>query len=120
LSSKEIENITTCKPEAIELALLKIRAAIFDVKKNGGPRPATSVSPKLPGREKPVNVLTKNQPIFPPQRAVQREVTKDDIIFQLKDTIEATEAKMNKLHQILNVLDQKIATLEERGDRLGI
>ena len=46
--------------------------------------------------------------------------SKDDVILELKETIEVLEAKMNKLHQILNVKDEKIRILDERMIRLGI
>lgn len=43
----------------------------------------------------------------------------DDVILQLKETIEVLEAKMNKLHQILGVKDEKIRILEDRMNKLA-
>ena len=42
------------------------------------------------------------------------------MIYEYRDTIETMETKMNKLHQILNVKDEKIRILEERIERLGL
>ena len=48
------------------------------------------------------------------------EVNKDDIILELKESVEILEKKINKLNQMLKIKDDKIRILEEKLFQFGM
>ena len=50
----------------------------------------------------------------------ETEASKDEAIVELRDTVEILEQKLNKMHQMLKVKDDKIRILEEKLFQLGV
>lgn len=113
VSRADIEKIINAMPQAIERVLNVVKQRIEEYKE------ARSEEPII--EERPV-VGSKKTKAIEPKAIVQNSALKEkeQIIQELKETIEIMENKINKLEQLVKLKDSKIQILNNKLAAAGI
>jgi arginine utilization protein RocB len=114
ISRSDVEKIVNSAPQAIEKVLAVVKQRIEDFKDTRADEPA-------PIEEKP-QIMSKKAKLpdnkVPVQNSALKE--KEQIIQELKETIEIMENKINKLEQLVKLKDSKIQILNNKLAAAGI
>ncbi|CAG9316889.1 SPEF1_3 [Blepharisma stoltei] len=106
---RAINDIVNCVPEAIEkvLKIFKEKIEIYLAKN----KPRNSISPKLKNNgDRP-----RDDEVLPSEL-----IEKEEMIQQLRETIEVMELKIKQLEEICEIKEDKIADLEKRSQEAGL
>eukprot|EP00826_Nyctotherus_ovalis_P015982 TRINITY_DN14595_c0_g1_i4.p2 TRINITY_DN14595_c0_g1~~TRINITY_DN14595_c0_g1_i4.p2 ORF type:complete len:135 (+),score=54.41 TRINITY_DN14595_c0_g1_i4:688-1092(+) len=124
LEKSEIERIITCAPDAIEPVLKLMKERIEVWKERGLDYIVERTSPKVShgGTRSEIKAGSRMSPRTQKfgMNEVRSQVSaellaeKDDIIRELKDTVEILELKIKKMEQLLHLKDEKIQTLSAK------
>ena len=114
VSRADIEKIVNAMPQAIEKVLNVVKQKIEEYKEA---RPEEQMM-----EEKPVVGNNKKTKVIEPKAVVQNSALKEkeQIIQELKETIEIMENKINKLEQLVKLKDSKIQILNNKLAAAGI
>mmetsp|Transcript_5530 Transcript_5530/g.8248 ORF Transcript_5530/g.8248 Transcript_5530/m.8248 type:complete len:205 (+) Transcript_5530:568-1182(+) len=111
LSKQDIENVINCVPDAIERVLKGIRDTLEVCKERKvDPLNVPKVKERVQNLSKPKGSPERNEKEV--SQAVMQE--KDQVIQDLRDTIEILENKISKLEQLVKLKDNKINILQNK------
>ena len=114
ISRADVDRIINSTPQAIERVLAVVKQRVEEFKDTRPEEaPVVEEKPQPPGK-KPK--LPENK--MPVQNSALKE--KEQIIQELKDTIEIMENKINKLEQLVKLKDSKIQILNNKLAAAGI
>ena len=113
ISRTDIDKVINAVPQAIERVLKVVKDRIEDYKEGRGEEPIVEEKPQVPGKK---GKVVESRPIV--QNSALKE--KDQVIHELKETIEIMENKINKLEQLVKLKDSKIQILTNKLAAAGL
>lgn len=113
ISRSDIDKAINATPQTIERILKLVKDKIEDFKDNREEEPIVEEKPVVSMKK---GKVTENRPVV--QNSALKE--KDQVIHELKETIEIMENKINKLEQLVKLKDSKIQILTNKLAAAGL
>jgi CH-like domain in sperm protein len=114
ISRNDIDKIVTCVPQTIEKVLFLVKQKIEEYVENKPEEPRVEEKPT--GNKKKGTIPDPK----PAQLSNSALKEKEQVIQELKETIEIMESKINKLEQLVKLKDSKIQILTNKLTAAGI
>ncbi|CAG9310393.1 unnamed protein product [Blepharisma stoltei] len=116
IARTDIDKIINCEPEAVEKVLHLVQEKLEEFKERKSDEPSPPQADRLQGLAKP-----KGQPQVEvrvqPNNAIRE---KEQVINELRETIEIMESKIAKLEQLVKLKDSKIQILTNKLTAAGL
>lgn len=115
ISRNDIEQVISCAPQAVEKVLKIVKIKVEEYAESKGEEQRVE--------EKPMPMQKKGGKVPEIKAAPQANSAlkeKEQVIQELKETIEIMESKINKLEQLVKLKDSKIQILTNKLNAAGI